>query len=144
LHLCRTLHERTRLANLCLAGGVALNAVANGRILLETPFEELYIQPAAGDSGTAVGAAYHVWNQELRNPRGYVMEHAYTGPEFSDDEIRAALADAGVSGERLDDDALFATVADRIAAGDVVGWFQGRMEFGPRALGHRSIVADPR
>jgi carbamoyltransferase len=144
LHLCETLYERTRLPNLCLAGGVALNAVANGRILPETPFEELYVQPAAGDSGTAVGAAFHVWNQELGRPRGFVMEHAYTGPGFTDDEIHAALQDGGVEAERLDDDALFATVAERIAEGDVVGWFQGRMEFGPRALGHRSIVADPR
>ena len=144
LHLVETLWERTRTSNLCLAGGVALNAVANGRILPETPFEELYIQPAAGDSGTAVGAAYHVWNQELRQPRGFVMEHAFTGPEFSDDEIRTALGEAGVEAERLDDDALFAAVAERIADGDVVGWFQGRMEVGPRALGHRSIVADPR
>jgi carbamoyltransferase len=144
LHLCRTLFDRTRLPNLCLAGGVALNAVANGRILCETPFEEIYIQPAAGDSGTAVGAAYYVWNQELGKSRGFVMEHAYTGPEYGDVEIRAALADAGVQADRLDDDALFATIAERIAAGDVVGWFQGRMEFGPRALGHRSIVADPR
>jgi len=144
LHLVETLWQRTRTSNLCLAGGVALNAVANGRILPETPFEELYIQPAAGDSGTAVGVAYHVWNQELRQPRGFVMEHAYTGPEFSDEEIRAALTEAGVQAERLEDDALFAAVAERIADGDVVGWFQGRMEFGPRALGHRSIVADPR
>ncbi len=144
LHLCTTLHDRTGLPNLCLAGGVALNAVANGRILLETPFRELYVQPAAGDSGTAVGAAYYVWNQELAQPRAFVMEHAYTGPEFSDEEIRAALAVAGLQGERVDDEALFAEVAERIAAGDVVGWFQGRMEFGPRALGHRSIVADPR
>jgi carbamoyltransferase len=144
LHLVDTLWERTKIPNLCLAGGVALNAVANGRILPETPFEELYIQPAAGDSGTAVGAAFYVWNQELGRARGFVMEHAYTGPEFGDDEIRAALAEAGVGAERLDDDALFPAVAERIAAGDVVGWFQGRMEFGPRALGHRSIVADPR
>jgi carbamoyltransferase len=144
LHLAETLWQRTRLPNLCLAGGVALNAVANGRILPETPFEELYIQPAAGDSGTAVGAAFYVWNQELGRPRGFVMEHAFTGPEFGEDEIRRVLGEAGVEAERLDDDALFATVAERLAAGDVVGWFQGRMEFGPRALGHRSIVADPR
>jgi carbamoyltransferase len=144
LHLAETLWEKTRIPNLCLAGGVALNAVANGRILPETQFEELYIQPAAGDSGTAVGAAYFVWNQELGRPRGFVMEHAYTGPEFGDDEICAALEEAGLSAERLDDDALYAAVAERIAEGDVVGWFQGRMEFGPRALGHRSIVADPR
>jgi carbamoyltransferase len=144
LHLAETLWERTNIPNLCLAGGVALNAVANGRILPETPFEELYIQPAAGDSGTAVGAAYFVWNQELGGSRGFVMEHAYTGPEFTDEEIRAAIDAAGFEAERLDDDELFSTVAARIAAGDVVGWFQGRMEFGPRALGHRSIVADPR
>ena len=144
LHLVQTLWERTRIPNLCLAGGVALNAVANGRILLETPFEELYIQPAAGDSGTAIGAAYYVWNQELGHPRGFVMDHAYTGPEFSDKEIEAAIAGAELHAERLDDETLFSTVAERIAAGDVVGWFQGRMEFGPRALGHRSIVTDPR
>ena len=144
LHVVERLHERTGMRALSLAGGVALNAVANGRILRETPFEELYIQPAAGDSGTAVGAAYYVWNQDLGNGRGYVMDHACTGPGFGDDEIRSALAAAGIEAERLDDDALFPFVAERIAAGDVVGWFQGRMEFGPRALGHRSIVADPR
>ncbi len=144
LHLAETLWERTRILNLCLAGGVALNAVANGRILPETPFEELYIQPAAGDSGTAVGAAYYVWNQELGQPRGFVMEHAYTGPGYSDTECRAAIESAGFDAERLDDDSLFPHVARAIADGDVVGWFQGRMEFGPRALGNRSIVVDPR
>ena len=144
LHVIARMQARTGQRALCLAGGVALNAVANGRIRLETPFEELYVQPAAGDSGTAVGAAYHVWNQELGSPRSFVMRHAYTGPQYSDDETESAIADAGLKSERLDDDALFAAVAERIAAGDVVGWFQGRMEFGPRALGHRSIVADPR
>jgi carbamoyltransferase len=144
LHLVRSLEQRTRLRSICLAGGVALNAVANGRIRQETGFEEVYVQPAAGDSGTAVGAAFHVWHEELGNPRGYVMEHAYTGPGYSDEELRAALAGAGVAAERLDDEELYAEVAERIAAGDVVGWFQGRMEFGPRALGNRSILADPR
>ena len=144
LHLLGTLWERTKIPNLCLAGGVALNAVANGRILQETPFREIYIQPAAGDSGTAVGAAFYVLNQELGLPRSFVMEHAFTGPEYTDEEIRAALAEVGLEAQLLDDDTLFAAVAERIAAGDVVGWFQGRMEFGPRALGHRSIVADPR
>jgi carbamoyltransferase len=144
LHVVNTLWERTKLPALCLAGGVALNAVANGRILPETPFEDLYVQPAAGDSGTAVGAAYAVWTRELGRPRSFVMEHAYTGPEYTDAELEAALAEAGVEAERLDDEQLFPAVAERIAAGDVVGWFQGRMEFGPRALGHRSIVADPR
>jgi carbamoyltransferase len=144
LHVVEQLHERTGMRNLCLAGGVALNAVANGRIRIETGFDEVYVQPAAGDSGTAVGSAYYVWNQVLGQPRSFVMRHAYTGPEYGDDEVAAALDSAGLEAERLDDDALFPTVAGRIAAGDVVGWFQGRMEFGPRALGHRSIVADPR
>jgi carbamoyltransferase len=144
LKLVQELWERTRSTNLCLAGGVALNAVANGRIRPETPFEELYIQPAAGDSGTAVGAAYAVWNRELGRPRSFHMEHAYTGPAFDDAAIEAALGDYDFPHERLDDDALVAHVAQRIEAGDVVGWFQGRMEFGPRALGNRSIVVDPR
>ena len=144
LHLVREAQRRTGSANLCLAGGVALNAVANGRIRPETPFDGLYVQPAAGDSGIAVGAAFHVWNQELGRPRAFVMEHAYTGPEYTDDECEQALREAGLEPERLDDDALFRSVAERIAAGDVVGWFQGRMEFGPRALGNRSIVTDPR
>src|SRR5439155_22627504 len=144
LHLVRSLHERTGERAICLAGGVALNAVANGLIRVETPFEEVYVQPAAGDSGTAVGAASFVWHQVLGNPRSFVMRHAYTGPEYSDEECAAALAAAGFESERLPDDELFRRVAERIAAGDVVGWFQGRMEFGPRALGNRSIVVDPR
>jgi carbamoyltransferase len=144
LHLVRSLHERTGLRNLCLAGGVALNAVANGRIRPETPFEEIYVQPAAGDSGTAVGAAFFVWNQELGRPRGFVMEHAYTGPGYSDDEIWGAVRAQGLESRRLADRDLFSHVAGRIADGAVVGWFQGRMEFGPRALGNRSIVVDPR
>jgi carbamoyltransferase len=144
LHLVDRLQARTGMTNLCLAGGVALNAVANGRIRPETGFEGLYVQPAAGDSGTAVGAAYYVWNQELGRPRSFVMTHAYTGPQYSEDEYAAAVQAAGLTAERLEDDVLFRSVAERIAAGDVVGWFQGRMEFGPRALGHRSIVADPR
>ncbi|HKP19178.1 MAG TPA: carbamoyltransferase C-terminal domain-containing protein [Gaiellaceae bacterium] len=144
LHLVRALWERTRIPRICLAGGVALNAVANGRIRPETPFEDVFVQPAAGDSGIAVGAAYHVWNQELGRPRGFVMEHAYTGPAYGDDECTAALAAAGLEGEPVEDGTLFSEVAERLAAGDVVGWFQGRMEFGPRALGNRSILADPR
>jgi carbamoyltransferase len=144
LHLVRAAQRRTGSKNLCLAGGVALNAVANGRILPETDFEHLYVQPAAGDSGIAVGAAYHVWNQELGRPRGFVMEHAYTGPQFTDEECAEAIREAGFEFEQLDDERLFAHVAERLAEGDVVGWFQGRMEFGPRALGNRSIVTDPR
>jgi carbamoyltransferase len=143
LHAVGVAQSRTGPTSLCLAGGVALNAVANGRIRPETAFDELYIQPAAGDNGIAVGAAYFVWNQTLGQPRGFVMEHAYTGPEYSDAECSGALRAAGLPSKRMDDD-LYAAVAERIAAGDVVGWFQGRMEFGPRALGNRSIVTDPR
>jgi carbamoyltransferase len=144
LHIVERLHDATGMENLCLAGGVALNAVANGRIRPETGFDGLYVQPAAGDSGTAVGAAYYVWNQELASPRSYVMTHAYTGPAYSDDELAAAFRDGGVDVRRLDDDELFPAIAQRLADGSVVGWYQGRMEFGPRALGHRSILADPR
>ena len=144
LHLVGALWQRTKIPNICLAGGVALNAVANGRIRPETPFEEVFVQPAAGDSGIAVGSALYVWHQELGRSRGFAMGHAYWGPEYSADECAAALAAGGLTAERLDDDALYPYVAERIAEGDVVGWFQGRMEYGPRALGHRSIVADPR
>ena len=144
LHVVEAAHARTGSSNLCLAGGVALNAVANGRIRPETAFDGVYIQPAAGDSGIAVGAAYHVWNQELGESRGFVMEHAYTGPQFTDEECADAVRAAGFEPRRLEDAELFTHVAERIAEGDVVGWFQGRMEFGPRALGNRSIVVDPR
>jgi carbamoyltransferase len=139
LRLVTALWERTKVPRLCLAGGVALNAVANGRILRETPFEEVFVQPAAGDSGTAIGAAFHVANR-----RGSTMEHAYWGPSYSDDECAAALASAGLEADRLDEEELCTLVSEQIAAGYVVGWFQGRMEFGPRALGNRSILADPR
>jgi len=144
LHVVGRLAERTGRKAICLAGGVALNAVANGMIRPQTPFDDVYVQPAAGDSGIAVGAAYFVWNQELGRPRGFLMDHAYTGPRFDDDRLEAALEAAGLDGRRMEEDELFPFVAERIAAGDVVGWFQGRMEFGPRALGNRSIVADPR
>jgi carbamoyltransferase len=144
LHLVRALWERTKIPRICLAGGVALNAVANGRIRPETPFEDVFVQPAAGDSGIAVGSALYVWHQELGRPRGFAMEHAYWGPDYSEAECAAALAADGLHATHLDDAALFEHVARRIAEGDVVGWFQGRMEYGPRALGHRSIVADPR
>ncbi len=144
LHVTSSLAASSGSRNLCLAGGVALNAVANGRIRPETAFDELWVQPAAGDSGTAVGAAYSVWHNTLERPRTFAMKHAYTGPAYDEPELAAALAAAGLEGERLDDDTLFARVAERLAAGGVVGWFQGRMELGPRALGNRSILADPR
>src|SRR5262249_46577602 len=116
----------------------------NGRVRPETPVDGLYVQPAAGDSGIAVGAAYHVWHRVLGRERGFVMDHAYTGPEYTDAECGAALRASGLDSQPLDADALCTGVAERIGAGDVVGWFQGRMEFGPRALGNRSIVTDPR
>jgi carbamoyltransferase len=144
LHLVTTLWERTGLARIALAGGVALNAVANGRILPETPFTDIYVQPAAGDAGTAVGAAFDVWHRVTGGNRGFVMRSADWGAHYDDEACRGAFAAAGLSATRLDDEELFPFVAQRIAAGDVVGWFQGRMEFGPRALGQRSIVADPR
>jgi carbamoyltransferase len=144
LHVVRSLSRLIDSPNLCFAGGVALNAVANARIRPETSFEELYVQPAAGDSGTAVGAAFHVWHALLGQPRGYVMRHPYTGPSYDDRTVEAAFEAAGLEGVMTDDEELFPLVAERLAAGDVVGWFQGRMELGPRALGNRSILADPR
>ncbi|HUP31591.1 MAG TPA: carbamoyltransferase C-terminal domain-containing protein [Gaiellaceae bacterium] len=144
LHLLETLARRTGLENLCLAGGVALNAVANGLVRSRTSFRELYVQPAAGDSGTAVGAAFHVWNQQLGHGRGFVMDHAYTGPTFDEAAVREAIERSGLPSRRLDDDELFPYAAERIAEGEIMGWFQGRVEFGPRALGNRSIVVDPR
>ena len=131
--------------NLCLAGGCAFNSVANGKIFERTPFRELHIHPAAGDAGTAVGAAYWVWNQVLGKPRDFVLEHAYWGPEYSDPQIRSALDAARLRYEWIEDEGrLCAATAERIEAGEVVGWFQGRSEWGPRALGNRSIVVDPR
>lgn len=142
-HVLRELHARTLCDRLCLAGGVALNSVANGMIFDQTPFREVYIQPAAGDDGTAVGAAYWVLNQVLKQPRGFHMQHASTGPEFDDAQIADALGAARIPAERLGDAALLDKTAQAIADAKVVGWFQGRMEWGPRALGNRSIVAHP-
>ncbi|HXF39909.1 MAG TPA: carbamoyltransferase C-terminal domain-containing protein [Blastocatellia bacterium] len=143
-HILNHLHEETGLTDLGLAGGVAYNSVMNGKILLNTKFKRVYVQPAAGDSGTAVGVCYQIYNDVLNRPRGFVMDGPYTGPEFSDEEIRAELDRAGVQYEKYDDNELINRAARDIAAGAVVGWFQGRMEFGPRALGNRSIVVDPR
>ena len=143
-HLLNHLHEQTGLTDLGLSGGVAYNSVMNGKILLHTPFRRVFVQPAAGDSGTAVGVCYQIYNGLLNGPRGFVMEGAYTGPEFSDAEIRAELARSGLSFETYSDREVTRRAARDIADGAVVGWFQGRMEFGPRALGNRSIVVDPR
>jgi carbamoyltransferase len=137
-HVLTRLHEQTGLTDLGLAGGVAYNSVMNGKILLHTPFKRVFVQPAAGDSGTALGVCYEICKR--RQP----MIGAYTGPEFSNDEIKQSLENAGLPFETYTDEELTKHAAGDIADGCVIGWFQGRMEFGPRALGNRSIVVDPR
>jgi carbamoyltransferase len=142
-HLLNDLHQRVALEELVFAGGCALNSVANGKIFDRTPFRRTYIQPAAGDEGLAIGAALHTYHSVLKRPRGHELRNSYLGPEFSDSRIRAALDRAGLSFRQLDRAPLLEAVAQEIADGNVVGWFQGRMEWGPRALGNRSIVAHP-
>lgn len=144
IYLVHKIHEMTGEENLCMAGGVAFNSVMNGRIFHETPFKRFYVQPAAGDAGCSVGAAYYVWNQTLGKSRDFVMEHAYWGPGFSNEECQNALKKAGLIFETLGDDQLLPRLAKMIADGAVIGWFNGRMELGPRALGARSFLADPR
>jgi carbamoyltransferase len=151
-HLLGKVQEETGSRALCLAGGCAMNSVANGKVFARTGFRDLWVQAAAGDAGGAIGAAYAVWNEVLGRPRGHVMDHAFLGPAFGEAEIEAAidrnLADfreARCTIARIDDEGeLCRLTAGRIADGQVVGWFQGRMEWGPRALGNRSIVCDPR
>jgi len=174
VQLALGLHRRTGLSKLALAGGVALNSVANGKILDRTPFTELFVQPAAGDNGTSIGAALWVEHQLLGRPRRFVMHHAYTGPSFGDAEcveaVRAVLGESAVLDgkgraevaavetvgkaglpencrlrvERLSESELLSRAVTALERGEVIGWFHGAMEFGPRALGHRSILADPR
>ena len=143
-HVLNHLHEQTSLTDLGLAGGVAYNSVMNGKILLNTPFKRVFVQPAAGDSGTALGVCYQIYNGILNGDRGEVMTGAYTGPDFSNDQIRAALEETALVFESYTGEDVTKRAARDIADGLVVGWFQGRMEFGPRALGNRSIVVDPR
>jgi carbamoyltransferase len=149
LRLVRTLHRETGAENLCLAGGVALNCVGNGRILREGPFKRLWIQPSAGDAGGAIGAALTAWHQLENKPRHADgskdrMRGSFLGPSYTNGEIEAFLRNKEAPYERLPDDALFDRVAGELAQGKVVGWFQGAMEFGPRALGGRSILGDAR
>jgi carbamoyltransferase len=145
LKLVCSLHKETGKKNLCIAGGVGLNSRANGRILHETPFENIFIQPAAGDGGGALGAALYVYHGLLRKPRTFVLEHAYWGKEYSGEEIEEFLELNNVSYENFaDDEKLLDRVVDDLVDGKVVAWFQGRFEWGPRALGNRSILADPR
>jgi carbamoyltransferase len=151
-HVLQGLHRRTGDVRLCLAGGCAMNSVFNGKIRERTPFREIYVQPASADNGTALGAAFYVWNQLLHQPRRFVMQHSYWGPEFRNGAIESALKRNAEPLERVrasmqrlsDTDALCDWTAARIAEGKVIGWFQGRMEWGARALGNRSILADPR
>ena len=147
--MLRALHAKTKQKAVCLAGGVAFNCLANGKIFDQTPFEQIYLQPASGDAGLAIGAAYFVHHQILGQPRSFVMKDAYWGPGYTPEQIRAAVAASRLSGEGLEISELHETevakvAAKEIAAGKILGWFQGRAEWGPRALGNRSIVADPR
>ncbi len=145
LKLVQALHKETGLKKLCMAGGVALNSVANGRILRETAFEELYIQPAAGDSGGALGAALLAYHGLLNKPRDFVLEHAYWGKGYSESQVKEFLDTKGLTYEQIPSDERMADlIVEDLVAGKVVGWFQGRFEWGPRALGNRSILADPR
>jgi len=160
-HRLRWLRKKTGLKALCLAGGCAMNSVANGKIFRQTDFTDVYIQSAAGDAGTALGSALYLWHQVLGNPRGFVMEHSYWGPEYPEARVLSALktalpaldGDPGPVGVRagefvvarhVDERTLCRETAEAIAAGEIVGWYQGRSEWGPRALGNRSIVVDPR
>jgi carbamoyltransferase len=143
------LAQKTGEKSLCLAGGVAFNCVANGRIFDSSPFEHVYVQPAAGDAGLSVGAAFEVNHQILGRPREFVMDHAGWGPQFSPQEIHKAVDKFQTAGDEVqidqfDEDALLQATARHIADGKILGWFQGRVEWGPRALGQRSILADPR
>jgi carbamoyltransferase len=142
--LLNHVYRQTRQKRLCLAGGVALNCAANGKILEKTSFEEVYVQPAAHDGGTSIGAALYVYHQILGRPRSFVMRHVYYGPQYSEADIRTSLEKCGVVSHRVEENELLDRTAAEIADAKIVGWFQGRMEFGPRALGNRSILADPR
>jgi carbamoyltransferase len=149
LRLATDLHPQTGMKNLVMAGGVALNCVASGRLLREGPFDALWIQPAAGDAGGSLGSALFVWHQLLDKPRAVnpldAQQGSFLGPSFSSAEIRRALDRLGATYEQVgDEEELFSQVAELLAEGKIVGWFQGRMEFGPRALGARSILGDPR
>ncbi len=145
LGMARNVHKETGLKRLCIAGGVGLNSVANARILSETPFEELFIQPAAGDGGGALGAALWAYNTLLGKPRTFRMDHAYWGKSYSAGEISSFLTENQIPHRRIEsDDKLLDHVVERLRDGRVIGWFQGRFEWGPRALGNRSILADPR
>ena len=142
LHLAKFLSETTKSKNLCLAGGVTLNCVSNFEIMHSGYFENIYIQPAAHDAGTALGAAYYLWNDLQSQSRGFVMKHAFWGPDYSESEIENILIREGVQYKKLEN--IEEITAKLISEGNIVGWFQGKMEWGPRALGNRSLLVDPR
>ena len=142
------LSKNMKSKNLCLAGGVALNCVANGKILKENLFDNIWIQPAAGDAGGSIGAALGFWHHELKKKRTNIskdqMNGSYLGPSFSDDEVEKVLNSLKANYKKYPENQLIEKIAKELADGKTAGWFQGRMEFGPRALGARSIIADPR
>ena len=144
LHLLNRLHAKSGSKNLCMTGGVAMNSVANGKITRNTPFENVYLPAGAADNGTSFGAAFYVWNRVLGKPRTFVQNHALWGCESSDDECAAAAEEAGTPYDRLSQEDLIDQTVDLLLDGKVVGWFQGPMEFGARALGNRTLLADPR
>ncbi len=141
LEICEILHQKTASKNLVISGGVALNSVMNGRIVRESPFNSLYVMPAAGDNGTAIGAAFFVWNQVLGQPRSFIHDDACVGTSYDDEQIRETLMEAKATYRHESD--ICSSVAELLMAGKIVGWFQGKMEIGPRALGARSILANP-
>lgn len=142
LHMAEWLYRKTGLSKICLAGGVCLNCVMNGKLQEKGPFSEIWIQPAANDSGTSLGACFWLWNKKLKNPRSYVMEHAYHGPLYDEKDIEKALNTHSLIAHKVKNPSLEA--AKMLEQGKIIAWFRGRMECGPRALGNRSILADPR
>jgi carbamoyltransferase len=143
-HLLNLLHKQCPSDNLCLSGGVAMNSVANGKITQQTPFQNVYVPVGAADNGTSIGAAFYVWNQILKQPRNFVLEHAYWGSEFSDAQCWQSIQNhPELQVQKLAQPDLLDTIANALCDGKVIGWFQGRMEFGARALGNRSLIADP-
>lgn len=143
LELLQWLHRETKTNRLAISGGVGLNSVINGRIITESPFTEVFVQPAANDASGSLGAAYHLWHEVFGRPRRYVMRHAYLGPEIPEAVHRAAVEKAGLAFRRLEDDEIIERTATLLADKKIVGWFQGRMEYGPRSLGNRAILSAP-
>lgn len=144
LHLLNQLHRATKCENVCMTGGVAMNSVANGKITSKTDFKNVYVPAGAADNGTSFGAAFYVWNHLLGNPRSFVQDHAYWGCESDAQDCATAIKEAGLPFDSLDEDQLVDRTTDLMIDGKVIGWFQGKMEFGARALGNRTLLADPR